>query len=251
MYKARIQAWKLNKNMKSADMDVVLRHYPREELENKVKSGSDSALVVDGRSVSVSLVKRYLRRLRLSETPRDNSASYSEETRSEDAIFASPSASPTARNAPADKCERPATVDVWLPSPLHSLPSTPAVNSPHGMHLSSQKLGFLDFRVPSPSTISNGLHTTEKSYEDDDDDDEESDARRKRRKLIVPNVKSSLETRTLACPFYKHNPQRYNPQNKDMDLAMRYRTCAGPGWESISRLRYFAFVTQNIQLLTS
>lgn len=41
----------------------------------------------------------------------------------------------------------------------------------------------------------------------------------------------------FACPFYKHAPTYYNPQNLDAECGRRYRTCAGPGWSSIRRLR--------------
>jgi hypothetical protein len=41
----------------------------------------------------------------------------------------------------------------------------------------------------------------------------------------------------FACPFYKHAPTYYNPQNLDAEFGRRYRSCAGPGWSSIRRLR--------------
>jgi hypothetical protein len=41
----------------------------------------------------------------------------------------------------------------------------------------------------------------------------------------------------FACPFYKHAPTYYNPQNPDAESGRRYRSCAGPGWSTIRRLR--------------
>ena len=35
-------------------------------------------------------------------------------------------------------------------------------------------------------------------------------------------------SRLLACPFFKHNPARYQP----------LRACSGPGWGTISRVKY-------------
>ena len=42
---------------------------------------------------------------------------------------------------------------------------------------------------------------------------------------------------TFACPYFKRNAAHYNPQNDDVQLARRFRTCAGPGWESTHRLK--------------
>ncbi|KAK2616429.1 hypothetical protein QQS21_000671 [Conoideocrella luteorostrata] len=36
----------------------------------------------------------------------------------------------------------------------------------------------------------------------------------------------------LACPFHKHNPTKYSAVNR------KYRTCAGPGFRNIQRLKY-------------
>jgi hypothetical protein len=47
----------------------------------------------------------------------------------------------------------------------------------------------------------------------------------------------TLTCTNLACPFYKHNPAYYNPQNPDTETGRRYRCCAGPGWTNIRRLR--------------
>lgn len=56
-------------------------------------------------------------------------------------------------------------------------------------------------------------------------------ANRKRQKL------STKKAWAFACPFYKHDPVRYNPQNTDSQLARRFRTCSGPGWDSTHRLK--------------
>jgi hypothetical protein len=49
--------------------------------------------------------------------------------------------------------------------------------------------------------------------------------------------KLSTKTRAFACPFHKHDPIRYNPQNSESQLARRFRTCSGPGWDSTHRLK--------------
>ena len=38
----------------------------------------------------------------------------------------------------------------------------------------------------------------------------------------------------LACPFHKHDPTKYCP---NIDSGVKYRTCLGPGFSSISRLK--------------
>jgi hypothetical protein len=48
---------------------------------------------------------------------------------------------------------------------------------------------------------------------------------------------STKRARAFACPFYKHDPTRYSPHNTDTQLARRFRTCSGPGWDSTHRLK--------------
>jgi hypothetical protein len=48
---------------------------------------------------------------------------------------------------------------------------------------------------------------------------------------------SPKRARAFACPFYKYDPTRYSPHNTDAQLARRFRTCSGPGWDSTHRLK--------------
>jgi hypothetical protein len=48
---------------------------------------------------------------------------------------------------------------------------------------------------------------------------------------------STKRARAFACPFYKYDPTRYSPHNADTQLARRFRTCSGPGWDSTHRLK--------------
>ena len=48
---------------------------------------------------------------------------------------------------------------------------------------------------------------------------------------------STKRARAFACPFYKYDPTRYSPHNTDAQLARRFRTCSGPGWDSTHRLK--------------
>jgi hypothetical protein len=44
--------------------------------------------------------------------------------------------------------------------------------------------------------------------------------------------------RKLACPFHKHDPVTYTCNNI---TGSKYRTCAGPGFETVSRTKYVGF----------
>lgn len=66
-----------------------------------------------------------------------------------------------------------------------------------------------------------------RSSRGDDDDDNG-----KRRKRIDPNPHH--QSRRYACPLHKHDPGRYSVKNS---VIMTYRTCSGPGFTAISRLK--------------
>lgn len=275
-------AWNLNKNYKSEDTEVLLRHCTKEELQNALGDGRDSSLMLQGRILSRSLVLRQLRRMRLSEKSADEGTYSLTWSRPNNGISAPPGTLPkhTARDetvlvcgspgcTPADqgfatiddlerhqktvpdectgpnRCDEPPALEVNSPPPhLESRISTPSASTSYLQHRGYQDSDSLKGPSASTSYLTNvqcttqytTQYTTQKSA--NEYDEEESDARRKRRRITATSLASSLETKALACPFYKHNTRRYNPQNGDMDSAMRYRTCAGPGWESISRLRY-------------
>jgi hypothetical protein len=62
-------------------------------------------------------------------------------------------------------------------------------------------------------------------------DDEQDDQRNKRIKTNTTVEPSSPTGPRFACPFFKHDPQLY----------ISCRTCAGPGWPTIHRLKYTKF----------
>ena len=71
MFKQRFRAWGIRKYSRSEEVKTLLRHYTRDELRNTVSAGNDSPLMVDGKEVSLSMVKRHLRRIGPSETSTD------------------------------------------------------------------------------------------------------------------------------------------------------------------------------------
>lgn len=234
-YKQRILAWSLQKNVKSEDIDDLLGQYTKEELQNLTQTGCESSLIVKGRKLSLSLVKRYIRRLRQSETSAGPSASLSPGARSNRFISAPPGTIHPSQDAQTEKVDGHPTVQTHASMPSWSWIYNVSAPGKRAAYHGVQRAGSCDVRLSSPCNLSDEPLSTDLSCHGYDQ--EENDGRRKRRKISPKNV-ASLETQALACPFYKHNPQRYNPQNEDMNSAIRYRTCAGPGWETISRLRY-------------
>ena len=83
----------------------------------------------------------------------------------------------------------------------------------------------------SPPIIQDVAVSPKRAYAATDDASASSVASCKRQKLSAKTVGA------FACPFYKYNPVRYSPQNSDSQLARRFRTCSGPGWESTHRLK--------------
>jgi len=63
--------------------------------------------------------------------------------------------------------------------------------------------------------------------------EDEDDGGRKREKKSKP-ASSTTPARLLACPFNKHDPKTYSASNKTI---RKFRTCGGPGWETVARLK--------------
>ena len=64
--------------------------------------------------------------------------------------------------------------------------------------------------------------------------DGNNDDDRKRSKRSPSKVKQNDSQLTYACPFHKYDPQKYRPT---ADSGSLYRTCVGPGFKSISRVK--------------
>lgn len=234
-YKLRMKAWNLNKYCKSSDILTLLRRDSGDKLQTAVQGGSVPPVFQQGKAPSQAKVMRHLRR-------RGHSLSLAEPTESPltgslptDFVVASPSTLSDSQIIERTQSETGATFN------SQSLTSfdpglDPLLTTASDACSRSQKSNSLDVASHSPSRVS-PAPADRFTNEGDGDDDDESASRRKRTKVSGTNFMSALETKALACPFYKHNPRRYSPQNMHIDSAMRYRTCAGPGWESISRLR--------------
>ncbi len=77
-----------------------------------------------------------------------------------------------------------------------------------------------------------GSRIQKRPPEDDDDkdnDDEPGSGKKPKYDDSLPKYSGKL----LACPFQKHNPWIYNTNGADVT----FRTCSGPGFKNISRLK--------------
>jgi hypothetical protein len=85
-----------------------------------------------------------------------------------------------------------------------------------------------------------------KEGEGDQGEDEEDQGGRDPKKLKgnEPDGKSGGDL-LLACPFWKLNPAKYNAHYHPDANSRRgkYRTCEGPGFTDIQRLKYGAFAS--------
>jgi hypothetical protein len=63
--------------------------------------------------------------------------------------------------------------------------------------------------------------------EQDGDDDQEEDHPKRPRKTPPSGALARVRLRKFACPFFKRNPDKHQ----------RWRSCAGPGWETVHRVK--------------
>jgi hypothetical protein len=76
----------------------------------------------------------------------------------------------------------------------------------------------------------NGKRRLERDDENMPEDDESED----RKKRTSRSGAVDRDDRLFACPFYKYDPRKYTCTNS---TRTKYRTCAGPGFDSIARLK--------------
>jgi len=77
--------------------------------------------------------------------------------------------------------------------------------------------------------------------QDDENDHSEGDGNRRPKGANEPlQIDGVLELLRLACPFNKWKPNKYGIQHEVVDSSQKtdyYRSCAGPGFKSIQRLK--------------
>lgn len=67
--------------------------------------------------------------------------------------------------------------------------------------------------------------------------DDEGDSTQKRHKKSTTPSGTAARVRFLACPFNKHDPKIYGPCNEGHDFAHKFRSCGGPGWPTVARIK--------------
>ncbi|KAI9732839.1 MAG: hypothetical protein M1834_003777 [Cirrosporium novae-zelandiae] len=112
----------------------------------------------------------------------------------------------------------------------------------YGQHLSGGLRSHTGSPPSAQSPIQNSgkassnkaVWSSRKRHFDDDDPPSPRDDRRKRQKPEPSSPGDYGENGLFACPFHKFDPRKYCCSNSD---SRKYRACAGPGFESIARLK--------------
>jgi hypothetical protein len=83
------------------------------------------------------------------------------------------------------------------------------------------------------------IHDREREERDEEDDEDDEDKRGGKGRGDTLGSDDFEPIPRLACPFHKHNPTKYSIQHGSSDNSKRisYRSCGGPGFKSIQRLK--------------
>jgi hypothetical protein len=84
------------------------------------------------------------------------------------------------------------------------------------------------------SSQKNATRNGKRRLERDDENMPEDDEPEDRKKRTSRTGAADGGDRLFACPFYKYDPMKYTCTNS---TRTKYRTCAGPGFDSIARLK--------------
>jgi hypothetical protein len=109
-----------------------------------------------------------------------------------------------------------------------------------GRHSSSQ--GSVNGKESKTNQRSSNIAGSKRAYNDvghdpgeEDEKDEEEDPTPKRPKAPSKSPDHKIPGLKFACPFHQHNPRKYGINHPSHDA--NYRTCAGPGWQSVARIK--------------
>jgi len=84
-----------------------------------------------------------------------------------------------------------------------------------------------------------GGDRAEDREEDDDEDGDRGDRRNTKNPGDSSDIRPPATHPRFACPFHKQDPAKYRVQHDAVDNSKKpdYRTCAGPGFRNIQRLK--------------
>jgi hypothetical protein len=203
-------------------MEAALQHLIKTNRADLTQRTGTKTVSINGRSIDLAQIKRYMRRKRCPqpylETGYDTQASQSASS------LYKPSSLPSLRYAET----------IWHPISepgshgWQSFLERPNSADSYPLDLSFGNDNTLPYQLnlESPDSV---LRKRAWASASEDILTCEEDRQPKRHRTSPSS--------NFACPFYKHAPTYYNPQNLDAECGRRYRTCAGPGWSSIRRLR--------------
>lgn len=108
-----------------------------------------------------------------------------------------------------------------------------------GGHGSSQ--GPVQGKEPKKSRTSSNVAGSKRGINEtrhdtgEEEDGEEDDPTPERPKPPSKSPDNTLPGLKFACPYHQHNPRKYGIGDLSGDA--NYRTCAGPGWQSVARIK--------------
>jgi hypothetical protein len=90
------------------------------------------------------------------------------------------------------------------------------------------------FSKAASNTSSSASRFSGKRQRDDGGDDGEDDNRNNGNKRLPRTPKAALSvSRKFACPYYK----------RDSENCHKWRSCSGPGWDTVHRVKYYTLIT--------
>jgi hypothetical protein len=225
-FKSKLKAWGICKNTRSHEMEAILQHLIKTNRTDLTRRTSTKTVSVNGRSIDLAQIKRYMRRKGCSQSYLD--AWYDTQ--------ASQSASNTYKlsSLPGLRYAEKTWHPISEPGNhvRQSIPEKSNSISFHPLDLSFSSNNNLPHQLMlEPPNSALRKRTWASTSEELSASEEDRQPKRQR------SSHHTATCRNFACPFYKHAPTYYNPQNPDAESGRRYRSCAGPGWSTIRRLR--------------
>ena len=226
MFKRKFKAWGLQKNIKSHEMNAILQDIIHTHWSDLTQRTGTKTVFANGRWIEVAQIKRYMRRKRLPppdvEPCTDTQASH---VRSATCL---PTSVFPLRYEMTIRPHISAPQGLAWPSTIES--SNSSGSNPLSLPLGNDTALPHHLMLEYPDSV---MHKRTLMSTSDD----VSHGREDRQSKRACSSHRAWTSTNFACPFYKHDPAFYNPQNADAEIARRYRSCAGPGWKSIRRLR--------------
>jgi hypothetical protein len=210
-------------------MEAALQHLTKTNGTDLTQRTGTKTVSVNGRSIDLAQIKRYVRRVRRKRCSQPYHETW-DDTQASQAVSKpyKPSSLPSLRYAET----------IWHPISepgsyaWQLFPEKPNPTNSHPLDLPFGTNNNLPCQLmlesPNSALRKRARASTSEELSASGEDRQPKRQRSSHRTATCSN---------FACPFYKHAPTYYNPQNPDAESGRRYRSCAGPGWSTIRRLR--------------